>query len=53
MRESHMREQMNSFLLPSKSSTQVKEYGTEATSVRHDLQMTTGPGKHHIYEYTC
>lgn len=36
-------------LLPSNSSTQ---NGTVLTNARQDLQVTTGPGKHHIYKYT-
>lgn len=31
----------------------VKEYGTELTNARQDLQVTTGPGRRHIYKYTC
>jgi len=43
---------MNSVLLPLKSSTRSRSNITELTNAGQDLQVTTGPGKHHINKYT-
>lgn len=48
-----MNKQMNKIFITIKVINSVKEYGTELTNARQDLQVTTGPGKHHIYKYTC